>query len=199
MPYIDSRVLQCRKDFASWFLQTAVPESRIISIDESSFDFDMFPHSGISPRGQRVCGTRRSKAYCRRFSLLLAISNQDIVGYQIRNGSYNGELFASFIQSLQLHDNDVIIADNASIHKTKKVAEAILEKGTKIKYTSPYSPDLNPVELAFAKIKSTYRANARRVWCEQYIHDAIQSLSHSNLKSYFDHCLHIATKICTST
>jgi transposase len=75
-------------------------------------------------------------------------------------GSANREVCAAYVGKIlcpELHEGDVVILDNLCIHKTPTVARLIEAKGAAVRYLPAYSPDLNPIEMAFAKLKSHLR------------------------------------------
>lgn len=80
-------------------------------------------------------------------------------------GSANMEVFAAYVGQVlcpDLNAGDVVILDNLCIHKTATVAKLIEARGASVRYLPPYSPDLNPIEMAFAKLKSHLRKAAAR-------------------------------------
>ena len=82
-------------------------------------------------------------------------------------GAVNTEVFTAYLQQvlcpeLQLREGDLVILDNHSTYKTASVAELISARGASVRYLPPYSPDLNPIELAFAKLKAHLRQAAAR-------------------------------------
>ena len=80
-------------------------------------------------------------------------------------GSANMEVFAAYIGKVlcpELREGDQVILDNLCIHKTPAVAKLINARGASVRFLPPYSPDLNPIEMAFAKLKSHLRLEAAR-------------------------------------
>jgi len=81
------------------------------------------------------------------------------------DGAINGRVFLAWIQQhlvQVLRPGDIVVMDNLSSHKVKGVVEAIEEVGAEVRYLPPYSPDLNPIELAFSKFKKLLRDGTRR-------------------------------------
>ena len=81
------------------------------------------------------------------------------------DGAINGELFVAYVEQVlvpTLKPGDVVIMDNLRVHKAAGVREAIEAAGAKLLFIPPYSPDLNPIELAFSKLKAHLRARAAR-------------------------------------
>lgn len=104
-----------------------------------------------------------------RVNAIAAMSTKGILDCHCVSDSVNGTEFLYFIQHILLphlkpfngiNDHSVVIMDNASIHHVTGVSQLIDSTGALLYYLPPYSPDLNPIEEAFSKLKSTLRANA---------------------------------------
>src|SRR5208282_3084373 len=81
------------------------------------------------------------------------------------DGAANGELFLAKVEQIlvaTLKPGDVVIMDNLRVHKMPGIREAIEAAGARLRFIPPYSPDLNPIELAFSKLKALLRARAIR-------------------------------------
>jgi len=81
------------------------------------------------------------------------------------DGPMNGELFLAYVEQFlapTLSPGDIVVMDNLPAHKVKGVAEAIAARGAELRYLPPYSPDLNPIEQMFAKLKALLRKTAAR-------------------------------------
>ena len=108
------------------------------------------------------------------------------------DGAINGELFLAYVEQVlvpTLKPGDVVIMDNLRVHKLAGVREAIEAVGAKLLFIPPYSPDLNPIELAFSKLKSLLRAKAIRtveaLW--KALGDLCDSFSPGECANYFRH------------
>ena len=108
------------------------------------------------------------------------------------DGAINGELFLAYVEQVlvpTLKPGDVVIMDNLRVHKMAGVREAIEAAGAKLLFIPPYSPDLNPIELAFSKLKSLLRAKAIRtaeaLW--KALGDLCDSFSPGEYANYFRH------------
>ncbi len=109
------------------------------------------------------------------------------------DGPINGRVFLAWVQQHlvpTLLAGDIVVMDHLSSHKVKGVAEAVESAGAQVRYRPPYSPDLNPIELAFSKLKKLLRDGAKRT------SDALWSLCGSLLDEFssqecrnsFKHC-----------
>ena len=105
-------------------------------------------------------------------------------------GSLNGELFKAYISEClvpTLHEGDIVIMDNLSSHKVKGVVEAIIAAGANVVYLPPYSPDLNPIEMMWSKIKAYLRKVKARTneLLEAAIAEALGQVTISDILAWF--------------
>ena len=109
------------------------------------------------------------------------------------DGPMNGDVFLAYVQQQlapTLRPGDTVIMDNLSSHKRVGVREAIEATGARLVYLPPYSPDLNPIELAFAKLKALLRKAAARTVedLESAIADLLDQFTPQECWAYFRHC-----------
>jgi len=119
---------------------------------------------GWSHRGQRCIGTV-PHGHWATSTFIAALRLDRIDAPFLIEGSANMEVFAAYVDQVlcpELREGDEVIMDNLCIHKTPRVARLIAARGATLRYLPPYSPDLNPIELAFAKFKSHLRHEAAR-------------------------------------
>jgi len=109
------------------------------------------------------------------------------------DGAMNGDLFLAYVQQQlvpTLHRGDIVVMDNLSSHKKPGVREAIQQVGATLAYLPPYSPDLNPIELAFSKLKTLLRKHAERtresLW--NRIGKLVDEFNPTECRNYFRHC-----------
>ena len=105
----------------------------------------------------------------------------------------NGDVFAAYLDQVlgpTLVPGDVVVLDNLPAHKVAGLAEVVEARGARLLYLPPYSPDFNPIELAFSKLKSWLRtAQARtREALEDVIKTATDWITEQDAKNWFDHC-----------
>lgn len=147
---------------------------------------------GRSPIGTRliekVPGSRWQTT-----TLLAALRVEGFVAPLTVDGPIDGELFRAWVEqhlAPVLRPGDIVVMDNLSSHKVKGVREAIEAAGATLAYLPPYSPDLNPIELAFAKIKKLLRDGAARtvdkLW--QLCGGILNLFSEEECRGYFKHC-----------
>ncbi len=116
----------------------------------------------------------------------------------VADGPMNGALFLAYVRTFlcpTLKPGDVVIADNLSSHKVAGVVEAVEAVGAKFIHLPPYSPDLNPIEKFFAKLKALLRKSAKRtvedLWTE--IGDLLDTVTPEECANYFHSSGYVAT------
>ena len=114
------------------------------------------------------------------------------------DGPVNGNIFLAWIEQHlvpTLQPGDLVVMDNLSSHKVKGVKQAIESAGAEVRYLPPYSPDLNPIELAFSKLKKLLRDGAERtvdrLW--KLCGKLLDQFTQQECLNYFKHCGHTAT------
>lgn len=119
---------------------------------------------GRSPRGQRLVA-KIPQGRWRTLTFLAALRHDRIVAPCVIDGPINGESFLAYVEQVlvpTLRSGDIVIIDNLGSHKGKAVRRAVQGAGAKLFFLPPYSPDLNPIEQAFAKLKTLLRKAAER-------------------------------------
>ena len=146
--------------------QGSLNPEHLVFIDETWASTNMTRRYGRSPRGQR-CPGMVPHGHWQTSTFLAALRHDQITAPCIIDGAINGEIFRAWVeQSLvpTLAAGDVVIMDNLSSHKVDGIRQAIEAVGAKLFYLPPYSPDLNPIENLFAKIKAILRKLAARTF-----------------------------------
>jgi transposase len=137
---------------------------RLVFIDETWAKTNMTPLRGWSPRGSKLVAHAPFGKW-RTLTFLAALRHDRIDAPCVLDGPINGESFTAYvIQFLvpTLSPGDVVIMDNLGSHKGAAVRKAIRAAGAKLLFLPPYSPDLNPIEQVFAKLKLLLRKAAER-------------------------------------
>jgi transposase len=146
---------QEQADFCSNHMVYIDPE-RCVSLDETSFYFDMKPSFGYSHRSSRFRITSQTGGRA-RWSLIMAVTDERVVGWKLVKGSVNAAFFAEFIRELDTDGRDVLVMDNAAFHKTALVMQVFDDRNFTPLYLPPYTPVLQPIEHCFSVIKNAYR------------------------------------------
>src|SRR5271157_4417604 len=118
-------------------------------------------------------------------TILGAMSTRGIIAAMTVEAATDREIFLTYLDQVlcpQLRPGDVVVMDNLSSHKVKGVRERIEAAGAKLLYLPPYSPDLNPIEKAWAKLKQLLRAAKARTKevLDQAITDLLPQITHDN-------------------
>jgi transposase len=119
---------------------------------------------GRSPRGQRLVA-KIPQGRWRTLTFVAALRHDRIDAPCVIDGPINGESFLAYVEQVlvpTLNPGDIVIIDNLGSHKGKAVRHVIQAVGAKLFFLPPYSPDLNPIEQAFAKLKTLLRKAAER-------------------------------------
>ena len=126
-------------------------------------------------------------------TLVAALTPTGLQATMTLSGAVNGEVFAAYLSQVlgpTLRPGDVVVLDNLPAHKVAGLAELVEARGARLLYLPPYSPDFNPIERAFSKLKSWLRtAQARtREALESVIQAATDWISEQDAQNWFDHC-----------
>jgi putative transposase len=144
--------------------QGRIDPSRLVFIDESWTKTNMAPLRGWAPRGQRI-KAKVPHGRWKTMTFLAALRHDRVEAPWLLDGPINGECFRLYVEKIlipTLQPRDIVIADNLGSHKSKAVRRAIRAAGARLLLLPKYSPDLNPIEQFFAKLKHWLRKAARR-------------------------------------
>jgi transposase len=149
---------------------------RLVFIDETWIKTNMAPIRGWGPKGQRLKGFAPDGRW-KTLTFLAALRLGALTAPCVVDGPINGALFRAYVEQFlapTLRPDDIVVIDNLGSHRGKAVRNAILARGAKLAFLPPYSPDLNPIEQVFAKVKHWMRMAEER--CIDAIHDRIATL-----------------------
>lgn len=165
---------------------------RLVFLDESGINKAMTRLYGRGEVGERV---RDYIPDCRweAKSILSSIRLNGQIESFVYDGALTGELFKAWVKEglcPTLKKGDIVIMDNLSSHKVAGIEEMIKSVGAHVKYLPPYSPDMNPVELMWAKIKTILKEMRGRMEDElmQAIKEALEEVSQEDIAAWFRHC-----------
>lgn len=166
--------------------------ARLVFLDETWAKTNMTRLRGRAPRGERVVDYV-PHGHWKTTTFLAALRVDGLIAPLVVDGAINGETFLAYVQQQlvpTLKANDIVIMDNLSSHKVKGVREAIEVAGADLVYLPPYSPDFNPIEQVFAKIKHLLRSAAERtietLW--RRIGQLLDCFPPEECRNYFRHC-----------
>ncbi|MGD0191003.1 MAG: IS630 family transposase [Rhizomicrobium sp.] len=146
--------------------------ARLVFIDETWIKTNMAPLRGWGPKNKRLRGFA-PYGHWRTLTFLGALRLDRLTAPCVFDGPINGQSFRAWVEQQlvpALRPGDIVIMDNLGSHKSKAVRSAIKAAGAKLHFLPPYSPDLNPIEQAFAKIKHWMRIAQKRSIIETWRH-----------------------------
>ena len=148
----------------------------------------MTPLRGWAPKGQRLQG-RVPHGHWKTLTFVGALRCDQVTAPCVFNGPINGECFLAYVeQSLLpcLKAGDIVIMDNLGSHKADAIRTAIRSAGARLLFLPPYSPDLNPIEQVFSKVKHTLRKHMGRTVeaVEHAIAQVLPEISQTECKNY---------------
>lgn len=139
---------------------------RLVFVDETSVKTNMCRLRGRSLRGERLRGDAPfGKWHTQTF--IAGLRCDGIVAPWLVNGAMDGAAFEAYVETQlapALNPGDVVILDNLNVHNNRRAAAALAERGAWFLFLPKYSPDLNPIEMAFAKLKAHLRKAAARTY-----------------------------------
>lgn len=165
---------------------------RVFYLDESGVTTALTRLYGRARGGGRAVGSA-PKNYARQINIISSLSADGIAASLLIEGSVNGAVMQTFVREVlrpMLQVGDVIVLDNYSVHKTRAVQAEFLAAGVKVVFLPPYSPDLNPIEHCWSKIKTHLRAVQAREHERLYqeIGIALSKVTASDAQGWIKHC-----------
>ena len=166
-------------------------------LDESGVTTEMTRRYGWALRGKRVREATPAEHWS-TLTLLGALTSQGLLASMTVESPTDGDVFLAYLEEVLcpcLRPGQIVIADNLSAHKVDGVWERIEAAGAQLWYLPPYSPDLNPIELWFAKLKALLRTARRRTVEELWetVGACLSLFSAIECRNYFRHCGYAAT------
>lgn len=150
---------------AAWqALQPDIDIDRLVFIDETSASTKMARLYGRSPRGTR-CVASLPHGHWKTTTFVGALRVTDLTAPMVLDGPMDGLAFEAYVKEVlvpTLTPGDIVVMDNLPAHKRVEIRITIEAAGARLLYLPPYSPDFNPIEMAFAKLKAALRKAAAR-------------------------------------
>jgi len=135
-----------------------------VFVDECGAQTTLTPRYARAPRGQRAYG-RAPRNHRRNTTLVAALTHVGVLATMVIEGAVNGAAFVAYLEQQlvpRLRPGQIVVLDNLRVHHTAAVRERVAAAGCRVAYLPAYSPDLNPIEGAFSKVKTQVRrAEAR--------------------------------------
>ena len=172
---------------------SSIEPDRFVFVDECSSNTSLAPLYGWARKGERA-HQRVPRNWGKNLTLLSSIGGERGMGASlVVEGSTNGIVFETYLEEVlcpTLEKGQVVVMDNLSAHKGERVRELIEERGCELVYLPPYSPDFNPIEQAFSKVKGLLRgAEARtREALIEAMGWALSAVTTTDASGFFRHC-----------
>ncbi len=167
--------------------------SRVFFIDEAGCHPGIGPRRGWAPVGQRLYAPEEPYSRGRHVSMIGALTLDGIATYMTVDGGVKGKAFQRFVKQRlvpRLQPGDIVCLDNVNMHKSKVVREAIEATGASLLFLPRYSPDLNPIEAAWAKVKHFIRKAMPATVSElkAVMRRALRRVSASDARGWIKYC-----------
>lgn len=182
-----------RRAFARRVAEELRPQvKRLKFIDESGAHLGLTRLFGRAAPGQRV--VEATPGYSGpHYTVVAALGWTGIQAPWVLEGAMNTLAFETYVQQVlapTLRRGDVVLVDNLSAHKSEAARIAIQARGARLEFLPPYSPDLNPIETCWAKVKEALRAARARTWDDlvNALCDALRSVTLEDAAASFSHC-----------
>ena len=161
----------------------------LVFLDETGLNTKMTRLYGRAPRSQR-CLDHRPHGHWHTNTFIAALRHDRLEAPWMLDGAMNGQAFLVYVSKVlapTLSEGDIVICDNLSSHKVAGVAEAIERSGATLRYLPAYSPDLNPIEMAFSKLKALVKKHHARSYDELFyaVAEAIESFPAEHCRGFF--------------
>lgn len=172
--------------------QSQYDARRLIFIDETWAKTNMTRLRGRSPRGERLIA-KVPHGHWNTTTLIAALGIEGVRCSTVVDGPVDGDVFEAFVAQVlveQLRPGDLVVMDNLSSHKRDGTRKRIEERGAKLMFLPPYSPDLNPIEMIFSKVKQLLRSLScrRRDELWKAMQRVLDQVTTSDAENCFRHC-----------
>ena len=174
----------------TWFeTQLDLEPERLVFIDETGASTKMARRYGRAPRGQR-CRAPVPHGHWKTTTFVGALRLHGMTAPMVLDGAMHGAAFLAYVEQVlvpTLAPGDIVVMDNLPAHKPVAVRHAIEAAGAELRFLPPYSPDFNPIEMAFSKLKAFLKKIAARTVDELWdaIAKAIDTFTPSECQNYF--------------
>ncbi len=163
----------------------------MVFLDETGFTTKMTRLYGRCPIGERLVSPA-PHGHWKTLTFIAALRVDRIDAPWVIDGPMDGATFLTYLERClapTLSPGDIVVMDNLPAHKVKGVRDILENAGAQLCYLPPYSPDLNPIENAFAKLKTLIRSAAERTinGLQQQIGKALEAFSKTECANYFRH------------
>ncbi len=170
----------------------ALDPADLVFLDETSAPTTLTPPRARAPRGERAVG-RVPRGRREHVTLIAALTPAGIAAPVLLPGALDGAAFAAWVEQElvpALRPGQTVLLDNLSVHKDARARRLVEAAGCALRFLPRYSPDLNPIELAFAKLKGALRRAEARSFAALVAaaRPAIEAVTPTDARSFFAHC-----------
>jgi transposase len=176
--------------------QPGLDPSKLVFVDETGTNTKMVRTRGRCRKGQRLIG-KAPWGHWKTTTFVAGLRCDEISAPCVLDGAMNGQAFLTYVEDIlapSLKPGDIVVMDNLAAHKVDGVRALIEAVGAKLVYLPPYSPDLNPIEMAFAKLKALLRKAAARtrdaLWST--VTEVLTAFTPHECANYFRHAEYAA-------
>ena len=171
--------------------QPKLKASRLVFIDETAVTTKMVRLYGRAPRGERLVA-KVPHGHWKTLTLIAALRVDGVTAPYVIDGAMDGPAFIAYVEQVlapTLRKGDIVFMDNLRTHKVVRAREAIEAVGARVRYLPAYSPDLNPIENVYSKLKSGLRKGAARTVdaLTKLVGSSIKAIAPSECAGYFRH------------
>ena len=171
--------------------QKTLDINKLYFLDESSVNLGMTRLYGWGKKNERVEDYVPDVRF-ERTSIISTLSLGGINAPMTFKGTLDADLFREYVKQVlapSLQGGDILVMDNLSSHKVEGVIQPLIDRGVKVLWLPQYSPDLNPIELAWSKIKIILRKKKPRTYedLEKALREALAEITNDNAKNWFKH------------
>lgn len=175
----------------AWFeTQLDLDPDKLVFIDETGASTKMARLYGRSRRGER-CRASIPHGHWKTTTFVGALRRTGMTAPMVLDGAMHGAAFLAYVEQVlipTLKPGDIVVMDNLPAHKPVAIREAIQKAGASLRFLPPYSPDFNPIEMAFSKLKAILKAKECRTITELWdvIGLAIDEFKPEECANYFN-------------
>ncbi len=171
---------------------SGIVADRFVFVDECSTNISLSPIYARAPRGERAHG-KAPRNWGKNVSLVCAIDSKGVKPSMSVEGALDAKAFEAYVERFlvaHLRRGQIVVMDNLSVHKSRRVERLVEEAGCELLFLPPYSPDMNPIEEAFSKVKGTLRkAGARtREALVEATGRALDTITRQDVRGFYADC-----------
>jgi transposase len=170
----------------------ATAPQRFVFLDETATPTTLTRLRARAPRGERAIGRVPHKRW-ESVTVLASLTTQGMGPAMVLKGALARESFEAYVEQLlvpSLLPGQIVILDNLPVHKSARARRLIEQAGCRVLFLPPYSPDCNPIELAFAKLKQALRTAGERTFSGLVaaVGPALDAITAPDARGFFAHC-----------